>query len=50
VKSVLETSEHLIETTDKIKYDLGGKNYNDLVFIVFQKNKLAKDLVPFRGQ
>ncbi|KHD05213.1 hypothetical protein PN36_14240 [Candidatus Thiomargarita nelsonii] len=32
VKSVIETSEHLTETTDKIKYDLRGKNYNDLVF------------------
>ena len=32
VKSVVETSEHFIETTDKIKYDLRGKNYNDLVF------------------
>jgi hypothetical protein len=32
VKSVIETSEHIVETEEKIKDDLRGKNYNDLVF------------------
>ncbi|GEM_PF-3346955 len=45
MKSVLETSEHLIETTDKIKYELKGKNYNDLVFRIKEEGYIPLILI-----
>jgi hypothetical protein len=47
VKSVIETSEHLFETTDKIKYDLRGKNYNDLVFRIKENSYIPLILILF---
>lgn len=47
VKSVIETSEHLIETADKIKYDLRGKNYNDLVFRIKEDGYIPLILILF---
>jgi len=47
VKSVVETSVHLIETANQIKYDLRGKNYNDLVFRIKEERYIPLILILF---
>jgi len=47
IKSVVETSEHLIESANEIKYDLRGKNYNDLVFRIKEESYIPLILILF---